>query len=140
MLSAVLSGLRVPAWRRLVAAAPQFHENHVLAGTFAYNLLMGRRWPPRPGDLEEAEALCHELGLGDLLARMPSGLDQVVGETGWQLSHGERSRLYIARALLQGAEIVLLDESFAALDPETLERALRSVRGRARPLVVIAHP
>ncbi|WP_437894976.1 ATP-binding cassette domain-containing protein [Sorangium sp. So ce124] len=132
--------LGAPAWRRLVAAAPQFHENHVLAGTFAYNLLMGRRWPPRPGDLEEAEALCHELGLGDLLARMPSGLDQVVGETGWQLSHGERSRLYIARALLQGAEIVLLDESFAALDPETLERALRYVLGRARPLVVIAHP
>ena len=63
-----------------------------------------------------------------------------IGETGWQLSHGERSRLYIARALLQGAEVVVLDESFAALDPETLERALRCVLRRARTLVVIAHP
>ncbi|XXX74929.1 ATP-binding cassette domain-containing protein [Sorangium sp. So ce134] len=157
-LSALLSGLRAPdagllllngldrhmlgaaAWRRRVAAAPQFHENYVLAGTFAYNLLMGRRWPPRPGDLEEAEAICHELGLGELLGRMPGGLEQVVGETGWQLSHGERSRLYIARALLQGAEVVVLDESFAALDPETLEQALRCVLRRARTLVVIAHP
>ena len=58
---------------------------------------------------------------------MPAGLQQMVGETGWQLSHGERSRLYIARALLQGAELVVLDESFAALDPETLARALRCV-------------
>ncbi|WP_434043071.1 MULTISPECIES: ATP-binding cassette domain-containing protein [Sorangium] len=157
-LSALLSGLRAPdagllllngldrhmlgaaAWRRRVAAVPQFHENHVLAGTFAYNLLMGRRWPPGPGDLEEAEAICHELGLGELLGRMPGGLEQLVGETGWQLSHGERSRLYIARALLQGAEVVVLDESFAALDPETLERALRCVLRRARTLVVIAHP
>ena len=32
---------------------------------------------------------------------MPAGLWQIVGETGWQLSHGERSRLYIARALLE---------------------------------------
>ncbi|WP_437286316.1 ATP-binding cassette domain-containing protein [Sorangium sp. So ce406] len=157
-LSALLSGLRAPdagllllngldrhmlgaaAWRRRVAAAPQFHENHVLAGTFAYNLLMGRRWPPRPVDLAEAEEICHELGLGELLERMPGGLEQLVGETGWQLSHGERSRLYIARALLQGAEVVVLDESFAALDPETLERALRCVLRRARTLVVIAHP
>ena len=51
-------------WRRLVATAPQFHENHVLCGTMAFNLLMGRRWPPTTADLEEAEALCRDLGLG----------------------------------------------------------------------------
>ena len=55
---------------------------------------------------------------------MPAGLLQMVGESGWQLSHGEKSRLYIARALLQGAELVVLDESFAALDPESLRQAL----------------
>jgi ABC-type transport system involved in cytochrome bd biosynthesis fused ATPase/permease subunit len=127
-------------WRRWVVAAPQFHENHVLTGTFAFNLLMGRRWPPQPGDMEEAEALCGALGLGDLLGRMPAGLLQIVGETGWQLSHGEKSRLYIARALLQGADFVVLDESFAALDPENLRRALRCVLDRASTLLVIAHP
>ena len=38
-------------WLRRIAAAPQFHENHVLAETFAFNLLMGRRWPPTPSRL-----------------------------------------------------------------------------------------
>jgi len=46
---------------------------------------------------------------------MLTGLLQVVGETGWQLSHGERNRLYLARVLLQGADLTILDESFAAL-------------------------
>jgi ABC-type multidrug transport system fused ATPase/permease subunit len=108
--------------------------------TFAFNLLMGREWPPRPADLEEAAEVCRELGLGPLLDRMPAGLQQMVGESGWQLSHGEKSRLYIARALLQRAELVVLDESFAALDPESLRQALHCVLGRARTLMVIAHP
>lgn len=44
----------------------------------------------------------------------------------------ERSRLFIARALLQDTELVVLDESFAALDLENLERAMRCVKKRAR--------
>jgi ATP-binding cassette, subfamily B, bacterial len=157
-LAAVLAGLREPdsglvllhgldrhslggeAWRRRVALAPQFHENHVFTETFAFNLLMGRDWPPTPEDLDEALGVCRELGLGDLLARMPSGLQQIVGESGWQLSHGERSRLYMARALLQRAGVVVLDESFAALDPENLQQALDCVLRRAPSLLVIAHP
>ena len=80
------------------------------------------------------------LVLGPLLARMPSGLFTHVGETGWQLSHGERSRIFIARTLLQRAQVVLLDESFAALDPETLATTLRCVLRRVPTLFVIAHP
>ncbi len=132
--------LGLDGWRRRVVAAPQFQENHVLTGSFAFNLLMGRAWPPSPEDLEEAAAVCGGLGLGPLLARMPAGLMQNVGETGWQLSHGERSRLYIARALLQGADLVVLDESFAALDPISLDQAMRCVLDRARAVLVIAHP
>ena len=74
------------------------------------------------------------------LERMPAGLLQCVGDTGWQLSHGERSRLYIARALLQQADLVVLDESFAALDPENLRRAVDCVVARTKSLMVIAHP
>jgi ATP-binding cassette subfamily B protein len=65
---------------------------------------------------------------------------QMIGETGWQLSHGEKSRLYIARSLLQDANLVILDESFAALDPETLQLALGCALRRAKALLVIAHP
>ncbi|HEX8511677.1 MAG TPA: ATP-binding cassette domain-containing protein, partial [Allosphingosinicella sp.] len=127
-------------WHRLATSAPQFHENHILSGTVAFNLLMGRQWPAPAADRKEAQDLCEELGLGPLLARMPGGLNQYVGETGWQLSHGERSRIYLARALLQGAHLTVLDESFAALDPETLALCLDCSLKRARTLMVIAHP
>ena len=157
-VGALLCGLRAPtagslrydgvawevlgtlAWRARVGAAPQFHENHVFSASLLFNLLLGRAWPPRPEDVAEAEAVCRELDLGPLLARMPSGLEQLVGESGWQLSHGERSRLFIARALLQPLAVRVLDESFAALDPETLELALGCVLRRAETLLVIAHP
>jgi ABC-type multidrug transport system fused ATPase/permease subunit len=157
-LASLLVGLRVPqsgllllrgldrqtlgeqGWRQRVVSAPQFHENHVLTETFAFNLLMGRRWPPREEDMREASAICRELGLEPLLNKMPAGMLQVVGETGWQLSHGERSRVYIARALLQDAEVVIFDESFAALDPENVRLALDCVLRRASTLLVVAHP
>jgi ABC-type multidrug transport system fused ATPase/permease subunit len=156
-LAAVMCGLRTPTsgrmttlgidqatlglarWRARIGAAPQFHDNHVFSDSLLYNLLIGRAWPPRHEDVALAEAICGELGLGPLLARMPSGLGQLVGESGWQLSHGERARLYVARALLQPLELRVLDESFAPLDPETLETALRCVLARAETLVVIAH-
>jgi ATP-binding cassette subfamily B protein len=156
-LGSLLSGLRAPSsgvilvrgldrktiglegWRKRIAAAPQFHENSVLTDTLAFNLLMGRRWPPGPADLEEAEIVCRELGLGALLDRMPLGLFQVVGEVGWQLSHGERARVYIARALLQNADMVILDESFSGLDPAALAVSLDCVLRRAGTLLAIAH-
>jgi ATP-binding cassette subfamily B protein len=157
-LGALLAGLRVPdtgslalagvdqralgaaRWRTRVGAAPQLHENHVFSHTLLFNVLLGRAWPPRREDVALAEAVLRELDLGPLLERMPSGLEQLVGESGWQLSHGERSRLFIARALLQPLEARVLDESFAALDPETLERALACVLARAETVIVIAHP
>ncbi len=128
------------SWHQFATEAPQFHENHVLGGTIGFNLLMGRNWPATDEELDEARGLCEELGLGDLLARMPSGMRQAIGETGWQLSHGERSRLFLARALLQNAALTILDESFAALDPESLERCLGAVLRRSQALAVIAHP
>jgi ATP-binding cassette, subfamily B, bacterial len=132
--------LGIDGWRRRIVSAPQFHENHVFTETFAFNLLMGRSWPASENEMKEAKEICHELGLDGLIERMPAGLLQMVGETGWQLSHGERSLLYVARALLQRAHIIILDESFAALDPETLRRSLDCVLRRAPTLMVIAHP
>lgn len=157
-LAGLLTGLRTPEsgqlrlcgidhklvgpdlWRTKAVAAPQFHENHIITETFSFNLLMGRNWPPDPEDLETALEICRELGLNELLERLPAGFQQMVGESAWRLSHGEKSRLYIARALLQHADLMVLDESFAALDPENFELALSCVLHRASALVVIAHP
>jgi ATP-binding cassette subfamily B protein len=157
-LAALLAGLRRPdsglllfrgldrdtlgsdTWRRGIVLAPQFQENHLLVGPLAYNLLLGRRWPPTPRDLEETSALCEDIGLGPLLARMPLGLFQPVGESGWQLSHGERSRVFAARAILQKPDLLIVDESFAALDPATLAQTLRLVVARSSAVMLIAHP
>jgi ATP-binding cassette, subfamily B, bacterial len=87
----------------------------------------------------EAAEVCRELGLTDLIGRMPAGLNQYVGDTGWRLSQGERSRIFLARALLQKAEIVVLDESLAALDPENLRQCLECILRRAPTLILIAH-
>ncbi len=156
-LASLLTGLRAPTrgslllagldrdtlgphWQRLATEAPQFHDNHILSGTLAFNLLLGREGPHGPADQDEAQVLCEELGLGPLLARMPAGLHQHVGETGWQLSHGEKSRVFLARALLQKAPLTVLDESFAALDPATLRQCLQTAVRRSQALVVVAHP
>ena len=157
-LASLLGGLRMPSsgllllcgldrhslgaatWRKKVSAAPQYHENHILQGSLAFNLLLGREWPATPAELAEAERVCHELGLGELLDRMPNRLMQTVGTTGWRLSHGEQSRIYLARALLQNAELTILDESLAALDPENLALAMDCIRRRSKTLLLIAHP
>ncbi len=127
-------------WHRRIALVSQFHENHIFSASLAFNLLMGRAWPPQYDDLEAAREICLELGLGALLANMPAGLQQMVGDTGWQLSHGERARVCIARAVLQQPELLILDESFAALDPETLTLAYSCIEKRIATLLMISHP
>lgn len=54
-----------------------------------------------PGDARSPRrtAFAAKLGLGDLIDRMPGGLQQPGGETGWQLSYGERSRVFMLRAI-----------------------------------------
>lgn len=157
-LGSLLAGLRKPAsgtilaggldrqtlgaegWRRRVASAPQYGRNHIFSAPLGFNLLLGRAYPHTAEDLEEAREVCIELGLGPMLEQMPAGLDQMVGETGWRLSAGERSRVFLGRALLQRADVVLLDECLAALDPENLQQCLECVIRRSKSLIVIAHP
>jgi ATP-binding cassette subfamily B protein len=123
-----------------VVAVPQNHRNHLFASTLGFNLLLGRAWPPTLEDLDEAERLCRALHLGPLLDRMPGRLNQLVGETGWQLSDGELTRVYAARALLQDPDVVLLDETLSALDPLTAGACRDAIAGHARSLLLTHHP
>jgi ATP-binding cassette subfamily B protein len=126
-------------WRRQVALVPQSQENHIFSASLAFNLLLGRAWPPGYEDLAAARMVCRELGLENLLARMPAGLEQIVGESGWELSEGEKSRVLMARALLSQASVLIFDEPFAALDPESFTSAYTALRARSKAVLVVTH-
>jgi ATP-binding cassette subfamily B protein len=126
-------------WRKSIVLSPQFHENYIFSGSFAFNLLMGRNWPPKQDDIAAAKQVCLELGLNDLLQKMPEGLGQMLGETGWQLSHGEQSRIFMARALLQSPEFIIFDESFMPLDSENFQKVLQCVLDNDTGVMIIAH-
>ena len=126
--------------RGRIVAVPQAHRNHVFGGTLAFNLLLGRGWPPTASDLDAAEDVCRALGLGGLLDTMPAGLYQLVGETGWQLSDGERVRVFAARALLQDPDLTILDESLGPLDPITAAHCRDAIANLARAVLLTHHP
>ena len=121
--------------RRTVGVVTQ--EAHMFNDTVRANLRYAR---PGVTDAEIWEAL-RAARIDGLVARLPDGLDTVVGDRGHRLSGGEKQRLALARLLLKSPAVVVLDEATAHLDSESeaaVQRALdEALAGRTS--VVIAH-
>ncbi|MET3142221.1 UNVERIFIED_ORG: ATP-binding cassette subfamily C protein CydCD [Arthrobacter sp. UYEF2] len=95
---------------------------------------------PTAGDAE-LEAALAAVGLSALVSRLPAGLDTRIGPGGSFLSGGERQRLAVARTLLTGAEVILLDEPTAHLDAQAGREMLADLRAglKDRTVVMVTH-
>jgi ATP-binding cassette, subfamily B, bacterial len=112
-------------------------ETYLFHGTVRDNLRFAH---PSATD-DEIDAAVAAARIRDLLARLPQGLDTVVGERGYRFSGGERQRLAIARTILRNPPVLVLDEATSALDVETERQVQEALDALAvgRTTIVIAH-
>lgn len=108
----------------------------VVAGNLAFNLLVGRQWPPSPADLELAAAWLEEWGLEHLLTPA-KGWGLVLGSGGRAVSAGEAARISLLRALLREPDFLVLEDPLVSLDlPLRAAVATRLAEAPAGLLVV----
>ena len=120
--------------RRLFAYVPQ--GNLLFSGTLRENLTVTK---PDASEDEIAEAVFAS-AMDDYLPQLPKGLDTVLGESGAGLSEGQAQRLAIARAVLSGAPVLLLDEGTSALDAATERKVLERLRALpGRSCIAVTH-
>lgn len=95
---------------------------------------------PSAGDAAIAQAI-DICALDDVVARLPGGLEERLGQRGFRLSGGERQRLCVARALVQQPDILILDEALTGVDLAMERDILARIRERmhGRTLLVITH-
>lgn len=120
--------------RKLFAYVPQ--GNLLLSGTIRENLTVVR---PQATEQELREAIFAST-MDEFLPQLPLGLDTPLGESGMGLSEGQAQRLAIARAVLGGAPIMLLDECTSALDAETEQKVLLRLKNLPnRTCIAVTH-
>ncbi|GAA5041963.1 ABC transporter ATP-binding protein [Nocardia callitridis] len=126
---------RLDEYRARLGVVPQ--EAHLFTGDVASNIAFGN---PSATEQEIADAAA-AVGAGDMIATLPYGMRQPVGERGRGLSAGQRQLIALARAELVRPDLLLLDEATATLDPDTETAVLTASRSlsRGRTTVVVAH-
>lgn len=130
-----IGAYRLDSYRERLAYVPQ--EIALFGGTIEDNVLFGR---PDADDAAVQEAL-EAAFAADFVAALPEGVETRLGENGMSLSGGEARRLMLARAAVRDARILVLDEPFAGLDPESRVTVAKAIRRLAagRTAIVVTH-
>ena len=114
-----------------------FQNNHLFKASILDNVRASRPDATR----EEVLAALDAAQCGDILKKLPNGVDTVLGTEGTYLSGGEQQRVALARAILKDADIVVLDEATAFADPENealIQKAFATLT-KGRTVILIAH-
>jgi ATP-binding cassette subfamily B protein len=135
-----VDGVDVREWslkdlREAIGFVPQ--EAFLFSTTIKENIAFFDPSVPEEKVIEAAKAA----DIWDEIQEMPQGLDTIVGERGVTLSGGQRQRVAFARALIKDPRILILDDTFSAVDFETEERMLANLRAflPGRTGIIISH-
>jgi subfamily B ATP-binding cassette protein MsbA len=122
-------------WRDRISVVQQ--NPYIFDDTLEYNLTIGNRDASRA----EIERVCEIAKIDEFLGDLPAGLDTKLGDHGVRLSGGQRQRVALGRALLEDADLLVLDEATSDLD-SNLERDVQhaiETMNRDYSVIAIAH-
>ncbi|MCM1538976.1 MAG: ABC transporter ATP-binding protein/permease [bacterium] len=114
-----------------------FQDSRLLKTSIFENVRLGKPDASR----QEVEQALHKAQCDDIIAKLPQGIDTVIGAKGVYLSGGEQQRIAIARVMLKDAPILILDEATAFADPENealVQRAFETM-SKDKTVIMIAH-
>ena len=114
-----------------------FQDSRLLKASILDNVRLARPDATRA----QVTAALEKAQCADIIAKLPDGVDTVVGTKGVYLSGGEQQRVAIARAVLKDAPVIVLDEATAFADPENealVQRAFEEL-GKDKTVIMIAH-
>lgn len=114
-----------------------FQDSHLIKTSILENVRLARPGASR----QEVERVLHEAQCDDIIAKLPQGIDTVIGTKGVYLSGGEQQRIAIARVMLKDAPVLILDEATAFADPENealVQRAFARL-AKGKTVIMIAH-
>ncbi|MDX1733121.1 MAG: ABC transporter ATP-binding protein [Halioglobus sp.] len=127
-----LSGLDIRAWRRMIGYVPQ--DTILLHDSILHNVTLG---DPDLSEQDAQQAL-QAAGAWEFVARLPEGMQTIVGERGGKLSGGQRQRIVIARALVNQPVFLILDEATSALDKDSEEAVRQTMQSLKGQLTILA--
>ncbi|MBV2188116.1 SmdA family multidrug ABC transporter permease/ATP-binding protein [Providencia rettgeri] len=130
-----LPEIRLDEWRGRLSIVNQ--SPFLFSDTVAGNIALGR---PNATQ-EEIEQAAYIACVHDDILRLPEGYSTQVGERGVMLSGGQKQRISIARAILQNAEILVLDDALSAVDGQTEFTILQNLSHwrQGRTMIISAH-